>query len=285
MTTTPTLWDDTDALLDDWQAWQEAQDLSARTIGEREGTMRHLFATTGATPRTLAPRDIVAYCGRRGLSSSSKASYHATVRAFCVWMIRAKVRGDDPTLDTPRPKRARTRPRPLSIAAVRSVYAAANRARTRAYVLLAVLAGMRVHEIAKIRGEDIDLDRDTLLIVGKGGAVEIVPLHPDLRALAETMPRTGFWFPAYTVEGCVGRQAVGQAIKRAMVRAGYDQATPHMLRHSYGTELVQGGADMRVVQELMRHVDISTTQIYTDTQWSAKVTAINSLSLNLRLAA
>lgn len=286
MTSTPTLWDDTRQLLAEWRDWQTAQDLSERTIAEREATMRHLFATTGATPRTLDARHIVTYCGRRNLSTSSKASYHATARAFCAWMVRARVRGDDPTVDTPRPKRKRTKPRPLSLEAVRVIYAAANRARTRAYILLAVLAGMRVHEIAKLRGEDIDLDRDTLVIVGKGGVTEIVPLHPDLRALALTMPRAGWWFPAYTAEGCVGRQAVGQAVKRAMSRAGYGHGTPHMLRHSYGTELLQSGADMRVVQELMRHAELSTTQIYTDPQWSAKITAIRSLpSFTVALAA
>ena len=281
MTEQPTLWDDTEALLQTWRHWQVAQGLSDRTYTERDAVMRHLFEFTKATPRTLAPFHIIMYCGRPDLSDASRASYHATIRAFCAWMIRARVRDDDPTSETPRPKRPRTKPRPLSFEAVRAVYAAANRERTRAYILLAVLSGMRIHEVAKIRGEDIDLDRGTLVIEGKGGVIEIVPLHDDLRALALRMPRAGYWFPAYTVEGCVGRKAIYTAIKGAMRRAGYGHAKPHMLRHSYGTELLGAGADLRVVQELMRHADVSTTQLYTDIHWSAKVAAVSALSLGL----
>ncbi|WP_052961417.1 MULTISPECIES: tyrosine-type recombinase/integrase [unclassified Leucobacter] len=279
MTDQPTLWDDTDALLRTWRGWQVAQGLSDRTYTERDATMRHLFQTTGATPRTLAEFHVIMYCGRPELSDASRASYHATIRAFCAWMVKARVRADDPTAATPRPKRPRAKPRPLSFEAVRLLLATANRARTRAYVLLAVLAGMRIHEVAKIRGEDIDLDRGTIIIEGKGGVVEIVPLHDELRALALTMPRTGFWFPAYTVEGCVGRKAIYAAIKGTMKRAGLGHAKPHHLRHSYGTELLGQGADLRVVQELMRHADVSTTQRYTDIHWSAKVSAIGTLRL------
>lgn len=281
MTDQPTLWDDTDALLQTWRGWQVAQGLSTRTWKERDATMRHLFQTTGATPRTLAPFHIIMYCGRPDLSDASRASYHATIRAFCIWMVRARVRPDDPTHETPRPKRPRSKPRPLSFEAVTAIHAAANRARTRAYILLAVLQGMRIHEVAKIRGEDIDLDRGTLYIDGKGGAREIVPLHDDVRALALTMPRVGYWFPAYTVEGCVGRKAVYAAIKGAMTRAGYGHSKPHQLRHSYGTELLARGADLRVVQELMRHADVSTTQLYTDIHWDAKVEAVGRLSFGL----
>ncbi|QBE48738.1 tyrosine-type recombinase/integrase [Leucobacter triazinivorans] len=279
MTDQPTLWDDTDALLTTWRGWQVAQGLSDRTYDERDATMRHLFEVTGATPRTLAPFHIIMYTGRPELSDASRYSYHATIRAFCAWMVKARVRLDDPTDETPKPKRARTKPRPLSFEAVRAIYDAANRERTRAYILLAVLSGMRIHEIAKIRGEDIDLDRGTLIIEGKGGVVEIVPLHDELRALAARWPRAGHWFPAYTVEGCVGRKAVYAAIKGAMQRAGYGHAKPHMLRHSYGTELLGRGADLRVVQELMRHADVSTTQLYTDIHWASKVAAVGTLRL------
>lgn len=277
--TQKTLWDDTEELLTTWRTWQTSQALRPRTIEEREITMRHLFRTTEATPRTLNPTHIVNYCGRPELSAASRASYHATIRAFCNWMIKTRVRNDDPTDDTPRPKRARTKPRPLSFAAVRAIYMAANRERTRAYIKLAVLAGMRIHEIAKIVGDDIDLDRETLTIVGKGGVTELVPLHPELRTLAHTMPRHGYWFPAYTLPGPIDRRAVYAGIKGAMKRAGYPDAKPHQLRHSYGTELLASGANLRVVQDLMRHADVSTTQLYTATEWAAKTAAIYSLKL------
>ena len=285
MTMQPTLWDDTEQLLADWEMWQTSQNLSRRTIEERIWAVRSMLTASDCTPRTLTPMHIVRYIGRRDLSPASKSTYHATVRAFCKWMVTMRVRADDPSEATPRPKRPKSKVRALPIDAVQATYAAANRQRTRAYIMLAVLAGMRGHEIAKIRGEDVDLTIGAITITGKGGKTEIVPLHPELRALAETMPRKGWWFPAYTIEGSVTRSAVYDAIKGAMRRAGYPEATPHQLRHSYGTELRRSGADLRIVQELMRHEDLSTTQIYTDASWDEKVAAVGRLATIFALAA
>ena len=241
--------------------------------------MRHLFRIMETNPRQLAPVHIITYTGRPELSAMSRWSYHTTIRAFCLWMQKTAVRSDNPTESSPTPRRPRAKPRPLPFGAVRAIYDAANRARTRIYIALAVLAGMRIHEIAKIRGDDFDLERNTLTIVGKGGAIEILPLSPELREIALEMPSAGYWFPAYTVAGCIGRKAVYAAIKGAMRRAGYPDAKPHQLRHSYATELLRNGANTRTVQGLMRHADISTTEGYTDVLWDAKVTAIRSLAL------
>ena len=276
-----TLWDDTGQLLDTWETWQRSQGLRPRTIDERRITMGHFFRHVGQTPRSMSAFDVIVYCGRPELSTASRASYHATIRAFCKWMVKAHVRTDDPTEETPRPKRARTRPRPLSLEAIRAIYAAANRERTRAYIKLAVLQGMRIHEIAKIRAEDIDHDREALHIDGKGGVIELVPLHPEVSELAAQMHEVGHWFPAYTVPGHIDRRAVYAGIKGAMKRAGYPDAKPHMLRHSYGTELLAAGANLRIVQDLMRHADVSTTQIYTDTEWAAKVEALQTLRITI----
>lgn len=274
-----TLWDDTDELLTAWQAWQRSAAHSERTIQERDTTIRHLLRYTETTPRQLAPFHIIMYTGRPELSPVSRWSYHTTIRAFCLWMQKAAVRTDNPCDTAPTPRRPRSKPRPLPFGAVRKIYAAANRERTRAYIMLAVLAGMRIHEVAKIRGEDIDLEHQALTITGKGGATEVIPLAPELRELALTMPRRGYWFPAYTVDGCIGRKAVYAAIKGAMRRAGYPDAKPHQLRHSYGTQLLREGANTRTVQGLMRHADISTTEGYTDVLWESKVHAIRTLRL------
>jgi Site-specific recombinase XerD len=273
-----TLWDDTPGILEEWATWQTAQGLSERTITERIGTVRALFFVTGTTPHTLDARAIVRYCARPHLSASSKASYHASIRAFCAWMQRAKVRHDNPSDDTPRPKRPRSKPRALSSEHVAATYAAANRTRTRIYIMLAVLAGLRVHEIAKIHGRDFDLELGALIVTGKGSATEILPLHDDLAAVAARMPRAGYWFPPYAGHGeHVTRAAVYAAIKGAMNRAGID-ATPHQLRHSYGTQLLRRGANLRTVQKLMRHQNVATTQLYTDPDWSDEARAIGTLT-------
>lgn len=275
----PTLWDDTDSLLADWIAWQRMQALSERTITERVIAVRAFLTMQGCTPRTMSTMDIARYCGRVELSASSRHTYQGVLRAFAGWMVKAGVRPDDPSAAAPIPKRPRSRPRPIKMEVVRAIYKAINRERSRAYFMLALLAGMRVHEIAKIRGEDIDLERGSLTISGKGGSTQLIPLAPELRELAERMPRRGWWFPAYTIEGCVTRDAVGRAIKQAMKRAGYGDLMPHQLRHSYGTELLRAGADVRTVQELMRHEDLNTTQGYVDPGWDAMVCAVEMLRL------
>jgi site-specific recombinase XerD len=194
-------------------------------------------------------------------------------------MRRAHVRTDDPSDDTPRPKKPRGVPRPLAMSEVQRIYDATNRQRTRAYVALAVLAGLRVHEIAKFRAEDLSIASDAITVTGKGGVTQIIPLHPDLAALAPHMPASGWWFPAYGRPGPVTRAAVYAAITSATNRAGI-HATPHQLRHAYGTELLRRGANIRTVQELLRHASIETTQRYTDTDWTEKRAAIHTLRID-----
>ena len=102
-------------------------------------------------------------------------------------------------------------------------------------VLLAALAGLRVHEIAKVRGEDVDIDDRTLRVTGKGGRSDTLPLHPLLVAAALTMPTRGWWFPANSRRpgDHVHPKSVSDIIGQAMRRAGI-VGTPHALRHSYG---------------------------------------------------
>jgi integrase/recombinase XerD len=139
-----------------------------------------------------------------------------------------------------------------------------NRRRTRMMILLAALAGLRVHEIAKMHGGDLDRISGVLTVTGKGGKTAMIPLHEDLLAEAESWPRADWWFPSYGAAKLphVTPSAVSQAIKDTMVRAGID-GTPHQLRHWYGTSLLKRGADLRLVQSLMRHESPATTAIYT----------------------
>lgn len=117
-----------------------------------------------------------------------------------------------------------------------------------------------MHEIAQVRGDD--LRGAGLRVRGKGGTLATVPLHPLVRALAETMPRTGFWFPGSDA-GHVHRGSVGAAITRAMRRAGV-LGTPHACRHFYGTATLRAaGGNLRTAQRALRHADIRSTAIYT----------------------
>lgn len=264
-----------------WRIWQEAQGLSERTIHERAEVIARLVAFTEVHPLQLTPMAIMLYVGRADLSATSKATYHASIRAYCQWLVKTDQRDDDPSLKTPTPKRPKGKPRPVFDNQLELMLSTVNRRRTRTMILLGALAGMRVHEIAKMHGEDIDLSNRILTITGKGGSTEMVPLHDELAREAAQYPRDDYWFPAYakqTASPHVTRQGVYAAIKGVMDRAAI-VGTPHQLRHWYGTSLLDVGVDVRVVQELMRHKSLDTTAIYTQVSLFKRREGIDRLQL------
>jgi site-specific recombinase XerD len=268
-------------ILTHWRLWQESQGLSARTITERAAVIARLVEFSGTHPLQLSPLAIMAYCGQRSLTDTSRATYHASIRAYCKFLVTTDQRPDDPSLKTPTPKRPKGKPRPVFDNQLELMLAIVNRRRTRTMILLAALAGMRVHEIAKVHGADFDLENAVVTITGKGGSTEMVPLHTDLLREARQYPRDGFWFPAYssqTENAHISRQGVYAAVKGTMLRAGIN-GTPHQLRHWYGTTLLDRGVDVRVVQRLMRHQSLDTTAIYTKVSLRREREGIALLSL------
>lgn len=268
----------TETIIGEWQQWQRAQGLSERTITERGQVLAHLASQADRDAFEIRPVDIIRYTGRPGLSQSSRATYHASIRAFYGWCQRVELRADNPADATPTPKRRRAAPRPLGSSQLAAVLAAANRRRTRMMVLLAALAGLRVHEIAKLRGDDFDWSAGVVTVAGKGGKVAMVPVHEAIAAAADGWPAAGWWFGAYDGgDGPIKPGAVSKAIGRAMERAGV-AGTAHQLRHWYGTALLEQGEDLRTVQELMRHESVATTQIYTLVTSARRRAAIGRLA-------
>lgn len=257
-----------ESILHAWRLWQEAQRLSERTITERAMMIRRLVQHSGDDALTLTPEGIILFCGRRELKPNAAATYHATIRAYCKWLVRTKRRGDDPTDETPRPKRVRTTARPVEDSDLAGLLGVVGRKRTRMMVLLACLAGLREHEIAKFHGGDLDRRNGIITVTGKGGSTEMIPADPEIIAEAEAMgfPEDGYWFPSYEAHATgrphVTRSAVYAALSAAMRRARIT-GTPHALRHWYATTLLDKGADLRTVQQMLRHKSITSTQIYT----------------------
>lgn len=249
--------------LSSWRLWQEAQSLSERTICERANVIRHLLSSTGAGALAITPDDIIAFTAQAHLTSSSKATYHATIRAYCLWLVKTGRRADNPALMTPTPKRVRGAARPISTNQLSVMLEVANRRRTRMMILLAAGAGLRVHEVAKFHGGDLDRGSGILTVTGKGGSTQMIPADESIMAEQHLFPVDGYWFPSYTGPiQHVSRSAVYQAIAGTMKRAGI-VATPHQIRHWYGTTLLDEGVDVRIVQEMMRHKTLATTQLYT----------------------
>jgi len=255
--------------LDAWRLRGMAAGHSPRTIGSRVGTIRRLVAD-GLDPLAATADELegwmAALVGPDGelLARSSKATYRAQLRAWFGWLVESGRREDDPSSSLPSAKAPRGLPRPVSPGDVTAILAACADARARqtaAYVTLAAFAGLRVHEIAKIRGTD--LLGGEIHVIGKGGVSSTVPLVPVIERLAATMPPTGWWFPTDSSTGHVHRCSVSSAISRAMKRAGV-AGTPHALRHFYVTQVLRAtGGDLRTTQRLARHASPATTAIYT----------------------
>ena len=236
---------------------------------------------------TRAPRElVVAWLERldgEGISASSAARKLSAVRQFHKFLCADAIRADDPTriVASPRPRRAL--PKVLTSAEVdRLLTTAEEQANAEAspqkqamalrlYVLLELLyaTGLRVSELVGLRRAAVMRDASFLTVIGKGNKERVVPVNDRARdaikAYLPTLPPGSWLFPAGGEDGHLTRQVFARELKTLAGLAGISASriTPHVLRHAFASHLLAGGADLRVVQTLLGHADISTTQIYT----------------------
>jgi integrase/recombinase XerD len=252
-------------ILVEFAQFQEAKGLSGRTISNRDYMLRALARECGTDPVEVTIHHLRARIGR-GIGKGSMQTERDCFRAFFAFMKDELYRTDDPTERLVRIRRPKGRPRPFTVDQVDDMLTTGSYRRTRAMIVLASKQGFRAAEVAAVHGHDFDLIAGTIRVVGKGDKYAVLPLHPAVRELAETMPRTDWWFPARRGEpGHIRSKSVSDLMRKAKLRAGItnDRLTGHSLRHAYGTDLVRAGVDLRTVQELMRHESLATTQIYT----------------------
>lgn len=255
----------------------------------------YMTAVRAQTAATTKPADIQAYIqslAAEGLSPASRARKLSALRQFYKFLAAEGVVTDDPSIGLAGPKRGRSLPRTLSVAEVDRLIATARgriagsngRERLRAlrfYCLIEVLyaTGMRVSELVGLPRSVLAGDRRMLVIRGKGGRERLVPLNSPARsalddylALAESggdglsRALASKWlFPSTSAEGHLTRQRFAQDLKDLSMEAGLDpeRVSPHVLRHAFASHLLDRGADLRAVQQLLGHADISTTEIYT----------------------
>lgn len=267
--------------LDEWELWQHAQRLSSRTIEERVRVIRMFHVESGIQPATATALDIVRWTADHDddWSDSTAAAYHSYLTAWFKWLQVMDRRVDNPMVKIKAPRVPERVARPIADGDVPKLLAASMWSSTRAMILLALLAGLRVSEIAQVRGQHFDLEARLLWVKGKGRRLRSIPLHPVLFELACSMPATGLWFPmrGHPDQPMLGK-SVSDVIGRTMRRADVP-GTPHSLRHWFGTSLLDDGHDLRTVQELLRHKSIQTTQIYTRVSTDRQRGAIVGLSL------
>lgn len=264
-----------------YELWMRGRGLADRTIGDAGLTLRRLQARSGYPVEGTPALAISRFLAADQLGARARYTYYGHLRGFYRWLANDG-RGTDAMATLPRPRQPRSTPRPITTEQLRALLALPLRRRTRAMVMLAALAGLRAHEIAKLKGQDVDADARTLYVIGKGGHAATLPLHPDLADLARTMPIHGWWFPAdgrRPGEHIYSRVVVN-TISRSCKRAGIPGGTAHRLRHWYGTNLVTAGADLRTVQSLLRHESLASTQIYTEVTDERRIEAIDRLTID-----
>ncbi len=215
----------------------------------------------------------------RGLSARTAARRLSALRQFHLFLLREGVRTDDPTSQLDTPKLPQTLPKLLSEQEVDALLEAAERKPGRPGVLaraaLEILyaTGMRVSELLSLPREALSRDRQAMIIKGKGGKERMVPLSARARAAAAALldatEVTSRWlFPGRDPKQALTRQAFFLLLKQVALAAGIDPArvSPHVLRHAFASHMLARGADLRSLQMLLGHADISTVQIYTHVQ-------------------
>jgi len=263
--------------LDAYEVHMRGAGRSERWVNDSVGTLRRIETRSGRTIRDVSALDVSRFLADRRLSSASRATYYRQIHGFYRWW--SSHGGVFITAQLPRPREPKADPRPISTNELKRLLATRMHHRTRVMILLAAFAGLRVHEIAKFRGEDVDLDRRTLRVTGKGDVTVLLPLHAELAEAAKTMPRRGIWFPSHSARPGehVHRRGVSDIIGDAMRRADVP-GTPHALRHWFATTLLESGVDIRTVQTLMRHARLETTARYTAVTDDRRVQAIDRLN-------
>ncbi len=247
--------------------------------------------SSGATGTDLAQvsandiEDYIVWLGTdagrgKGLARASVARNVAAIRGLHAFGVSERALENDVAADVPVPALPKPIPKALSVEQVTALLdtfpaddtASTLDLRNKALVELLYSTGARISELLALDVDDIDREFQFILVRGKGGKERIVPVGaPALRALDAYLTRSR---PALQTTGSpalflnnrgkrMGRQSGFQVVERAAEAAGITHVSPHSLRHSFATHLLEGGADVRVVQELLGHSSVVTTQIYT----------------------
>lgn len=228
------------------------------------------------------------FCDGQGLSKATRARRLSAIRQLFRFAFDEGWRADNPAVAIKGPGRVARLPMTLSQAEVTALLDAAestgpvaDRLRNRCLMELAYATGLRVSELVELPVAAARGDPRMILVRGKGGRERLVPLSAPARAAlavwlvqrearedaarGEGRAASRYLFPASGRDGHLTRQAMHGLVKTWALAAGLDPArvTPHTLRHAFATHLLEGGADLRVIQTLLGHADIATTEIYT----------------------
>ncbi|MEL6920740.1 MAG: site-specific tyrosine recombinase XerD [Pseudomonadota bacterium] len=257
--------------LEDVSAWLDRRNLEHATSDDLRGYLASMAAN--------------------GFAPSSQARRLSSLRQYFGFLYTEGYRDDDPTGVIDAPKKRMSLPKVLSVEEVgrmldlaadepRAIKVEGSKAHVRAlrlhaFVELLYASGLRVSELTAMPVSLLRRNEEWISVTGKGGRDRLIPIsqkardallryHSVLERYCDTRDNS-FLFPDDACAGPVARQVMARELKRLAARAGVDpkRVSPHVLRHAFASHLLQNGADLRVVQQLLGHADISTTQIYT----------------------
>ncbi len=255
--------------------------LAVNTVAAyRRDLGQYLSYLDHAEAADASAQQFVGYLSDAGLAPTTIARKLAAVRGYHRFLIAEGYADEDPTILVETPRRGTTLPKALRIDEVFSLLEAPDPdaplgARDRALLEFLYATGCRVTEATTVEVLDVDLENRTALVTGKGDRQRLVPLGSHAAdAIGAYLPvrmelRKGRRDPGTLFVNARGgrltRQGVWDIVKRNGARAGIEpeRLSPHVLRHSAATHMVEGGADLRTVQEILGHASISTTQVYT----------------------
>ena len=277
--------------------WAEAfLEMMAAERGASANTLRayerdladvsQFLAARGRDPASATADDVEAYfadIGSRGLSAATAARRRSAVRQFYRFVLGETWRVDDPTRRVEAPRTGRPLPKILTREEVGALIAAAEArdgaagARLAAMVEILYASGLRISELVALPLAAVARDPAFLMVRGKGGKERLAPLNDAARVaikaylevrgqfLAKGAKANPWLFASSGRGGRLSARRFAQLLDEAAAAAGIDpgRVSPHVLRHAFATHLLEGGADLRVVQTLLGHADIATTQIYT----------------------
>ncbi|WP_459868582.1 site-specific tyrosine recombinase XerD [Endothiovibrio diazotrophicus] len=266
--------------------WME-RGLAENTLNAYRSDLRGLagwLAGRGDSLATVGQAELQAYLAHRYANATkarTAARLLSSLRRFYRWLVRDGRLQRDPTALIESPKLGRPLPKSLTEAEVEALLEAPDTGddlglRDRAMLELLYACGLRVSELVGLRLDQLNLRVGVVRVVGKGDKERLVPLGEEAVAWLERYlsgarralldgRRAEALFPTRRRPAAMTRQAFWQLIKRYALHAGIDPArlSPHTLRHAFATHLLNHGADLRTVQMLLGHSDLSTTQIYT----------------------
>jgi len=270
---------------------------SANTIAAYRRDLEAAEETIGGLARS-GPEALGALAAAwSGLAPASVARKASVLRQFFGFLIDERLRKDDPSRALPRPRTRRPLPRLLGHAEIEALFTQAETEAAgdrpdglRNLVLLELLygSGLRASELVSLPVSAVPRDAPFLAVTGKGGQQRMVPVSGRarqalarwiaVRAPAERAAGGRYLFPSSGKAGHLSRVRLFQLLRLLAARADIDPAriSPHVLRHAFATHLLEGGADLRVLQTLLGHADIATTQIYTHVDSARLVALVNA---------